>query len=148
MKSKLKYWSIFCVKNFTDVSSFGQTKINRTQLITLIYIYNHIFNHIYNHIMPWPDSSVSQSILTKISGRRLFGLDFQSEGTLRLSSSGSKTYLDIDFLLWSIMLIIFPGKKIFSYCQKKCFRNPSGLKISLKSRWEVLTMHPQTFQLG
>ena len=49
--------------------------------------------------MPWSDSSVSQSILTKISGRGLFGLEFQSEGTLRLSSSGSKTNLDIDFLL-------------------------------------------------
>ena len=46
--------------------------------------------------------------------------------TAKLSSSSSKFYLNVDFFLYQSSP--FPGKTMFSYSQKACFRDANGVK--------------------
>ena len=78
-------------------------------------------------------------------------LELLSEQILKLSSSGSKFYLNIDFLLSSIILLPILKKTMFFQSCKACFRDLNGLKSGIfpKPSWRELTISaPQTFKLN
>ena len=62
------------------------------------------------------------------------GTEFWPRQSLKLSISGSRFYMNIDFAFLSIIIFLSLEKKtMFSPSQKAYFRGPNGLKLKIVS---------------